>query len=169
MLAKAGKRVVLVSADLRQPRLHELFGLPNRHGLSDILRGRRTLEECMLPTDFPNLIVCPSGPVAPNPAELLQSDDMSTFIDVLRKAADFVVIDCPPVLVVADTLGLVPMADGVILVADSTTTQRRAIVEARSHLAQVGTRVFGGVLNKVAAPGPGGYGYGYGPVSGGES
>ena len=162
MLANADKRVVLISADMRRPRLHQLFGLPNRQGLSDILRGDRTLEECLLPTDFPNLVVCPAGPVPADPAELLQSERMSRLLGVLREAADFIVLDCPPVLAVTDALVLVPLADAAIFVADSTATKRDAVAEARNHLQQVGANLLGGVLNNMPAPGRTGYGYGYG-------
>jgi len=166
MLAKADKRVVLVSADMRRPRLHELFGLSNHQGLSDILRGDLTLEECLLTTDLMNLVVCPAGQAPADPAELLQSEAMSTLLVALREAADFVVLDCPPVLTVADALVLVPMADAAILVANAASTKRGALAEARNHLEQVGTRLLGGVLNNVPPPGPGGlgYGYGYGPI-----
>lgn len=162
MLAKADKRVVLVSADMRQPRLHELFELPNLQGLSDILSGSRSVEACLLPTDLPNLIVCPAGPVPLDPAELLQSRSMTSLLETLREAADCIILDCPPILVVADALGLVPMSDASILVVDSVTTMRGAVAEARNHLEQVGARLLGGVLNNVPPPGRGGYGFGYG-------
>ena len=162
MLARTEKRVVLVSADMRRPLLHELFGLPNLQGLSDILAGDRTLEECLLTTDFPNLIVCPAGPVPAEPAELLQSKGMLTLLAAVREAADFIILDCPPVLTVADALVLVPMSDAAIFVTDSVGTKRGAVAEARNHLEQVGANLLGGVLNNVPPPGAGGYGYGYG-------
>lgn len=162
MLAQADRRVVVISADMRRPRLHELFGLSNGRGLSDVLGGDLSLPDCVFATQLPNLLVCPAGPIPPDPAEMLQSDRMQELLATLRQTADFVLLDCPPVLTVADPLGLAFMADAALFVIDSTGTKRSEVAEARYRLEQVGTILLGGVLNKMPAPARGRYGYGYG-------
>lgn len=162
MLAQADRRVVVISADMRRPRLHQLFGLSNGRGLSNVLSGDLTLPDCVFATELPNLLVCPAGPVPPDPAEMLQSDRMRELLATLRQTADFVILDCPPVLTVADPLGLASMADAGLFVIDSTGTKRSQVAEARYRLEQVGTQLLGGVLNKMPAPARGRYGYGYG-------
>jgi capsular exopolysaccharide synthesis family protein len=162
-LAYAGKSVVLVSADMRRPRTHQLFGLPNARGLSSVLTGTLPLDECLIPHEqVSNLAICPGGPVPGEPVELLQSDRMSQLLAELRSRADFVILDCPPVLTVADTLALASVTDLTLFVVDSSGTRRTAVVEARRRLQQVGARILGGVLNKVPPAGRSGYSYGYG-------
>jgi non-specific protein-tyrosine kinase len=161
-LAAADKRVVLVSADMRRPRIHEMFGLPNDRGLSNILTGQVPADLGVLDLRVENLYVCPGGPTPPNPVELLQSQRMRDLVSELRGLVEYVVLDCPPVLTVADSLVLASLADGVIFVVDERSTKRSAVAEARRRLEQVGAKVLGGVLNKVPPPGPHGYGYGYG-------
>jgi capsular exopolysaccharide synthesis family protein len=162
MVAQADRRVVVISADMRRPRLHELFGLSNGRGLSSVLGGDRSLPDCVFATQLPNLLVCPAGPIPPDPAEMLQSERMRQLIATLRQTADFVVLDCPPVLTVADPLGLAAISDAALFVIDSTATKRSDVAEARYRLEQVGGTLLGGVLNKMPAPTRGRYGYGYG-------
>ncbi len=176
-LAYAGRRVVLVSADMRRPRAHELFGLPNTRGLSSFLTGTLPWEDCLVPHEqLSNLAVCAGGPVPAEPVELLQSARMSDLLAQVREIADFVILDCPPVLTVADTLALASLADSTLFVVDSSGTRRTAVVEARRRLQQVGADILGGVLNKVPPAGRSGYsysygygyGYGYGPDGAGR-
>jgi len=160
-LAAVGKRVVLVSADMRRPRAHELFGLPNDRGLSNILTGEALADLRGLDAHVENLYVCPSGPTPPNPVELLQSGRMRDLLANLRDVAEYIVLDCPPVLTVADPLVLASLVDGVVFVVDASSTDRGAVTDARHRLEQVGATVLGGVLNKEPAPVGGMYGYGY--------
>jgi capsular exopolysaccharide synthesis family protein len=162
MLAQADRRVVVISADMRRPRLHELFRLSNGRGLSNVLGGDLSLPDCVFATQLPNLLVCPAGPIPLDPAEMLQSERMQELIVTLRQTADFVLLDCPPLLTVADPLGLAAMSDGALFVIDSTATKRSDVAEARYRLEQVGGTLIGGVLNKMPAPTRGRYGYGYG-------
>jgi capsular exopolysaccharide synthesis family protein len=167
VLAQADKDVVLISADMRKPRMHELFGVSNERGLSSLLARAVSPLTCLVATESPRLVLCPAGPVPSNPAELLQSERMLELVKTFRRTADFVVFDCPPVLAVSDSLGLVPMADSVIFVVDARSTNRLAVREAAYRLEQVGTRILGGVLNKQERSLGGygyGYGYGYGPT-----
>jgi len=157
-LAQADKKVVLVSADLRRPRVHEFFGLAGDRGLSEVLEGDRRAWESLRSGRIDNLWVMSSGKVSDHPTELLQSRDMQELIAEQREVVDFIVIDCPPILAVADALVLAPLVDCVLYVADAATTPRGAVVQARAQLDQVGARVLGAVLNNVDA-GATGYAY----------
>jgi succinoglycan biosynthesis transport protein ExoP len=149
VLADAGRRVVLVSADLRKPRIHRFFGLPNEVGLSSVLAEEIQPWEAILDPGVENLRVLLSGPVPSRPAELLQSDQMGEIIAGLRDVADYVVIDTAPMLLVADALALIPHVDGVLFVADSEKTPRGAVAHSREQLEQVGATVIGSVLNNI--------------------
>ena len=149
VLADAGKRVVLLSCDLRKPRIHEFFELGNDVGVSNVLAGELTPRDALRNPGRDNLLVMASGPVPGAPAELLQSEQMGELIDDLREASDFVVIDTAPVLLVADALALAPLVDGVLFVADAQNTSRAAVTQARDQLEQLGARVIGAVLNNV--------------------
>jgi tyrosine-protein kinase len=165
VLAQADKRVVLISADLRKARLHDFFGVKNERGLSDVLTQKVPPWESLRRTPVDNLWVLPSGRVPGNPAELLQSQAMRDLLAEQRGVVDFILIDCPPVLAVADSLGLAPMTDGVLFVADAGTTTIEAAEQARASLDRVGANVIGSVLNDLdvsSISGYYGYGYGYG-------
>jgi succinoglycan biosynthesis transport protein ExoP len=147
-LAQADKRVIVVSADLRKPRVHRFYNLNNDIGVTSVLLGRATLSDAVQrPAGVRSLRVIASGPVPTNPSELLVSERMDAFLDQLRQIADFVVLDTAPVLAVADALILAPKADAVVIVADAATTTRGAVRHLREQLAQVGGNVVGGVFN----------------------
>jgi capsular exopolysaccharide synthesis family protein len=149
VLAQSGKRVVLVSADMRKPRLHEFFGLENDRGLAEILTHKMPAWEGLQESGVENLWIFTSGQVADAPAELLTSDRMIDFISERREVVDFIVIDSPPLLAVADGLELAARVDGVLYVADAEHTPRGALKEARRQLEWVGARVLGAVLNSA--------------------
>jgi protein-tyrosine kinase len=157
-LAQAGKRVALVSADLRRPRLQEFFGKHQGPGLTNVLAGELTLSEALArPAQTHNLTLLTSGPVPGNPAELLSSQSMRSLMLELRTEADFILIDAPPLLVVADSLMLAQLVDGVILVADAERTHRSAVHQTRQLLARVNARMIGAVLNNFEASKTRGY------------
>lgn len=147
-LALAGKEVVLICADLRHPRIHALFDMQNDEGLAQALAGELSISDSVRDSAIPHLRVLTSGSVSSllDPAELLQSGPM---LEVLAycKDAEFVVIDGPPVLGVADSLALASMVDGVIVVADARKGTRASAASAAYQLDQVGGHVIGGVLN----------------------
>jgi non-specific protein-tyrosine kinase len=147
-LAHTDKRVIAVSCDLRKPRLHRFFGLTNDVGITSILRdGVSVPESAQHVTGLPNLRVIASGPVPHNPAELLGSAEMEQLMQDLRRYADFVLIDTPPVLVVSDALALAPKTDGVLLIVDASSTMRGAVDATREQLELVGSNIVGAVFN----------------------
>lgn len=148
MFAQSGRRVIAVSCDLRKPRLHRFFGLTNDVGVTSILTGKATLAEAaQRPATLDSLRVLASGPVPPNPAELLGSHEMQALLDELRLFADFVIIDTPPILAVADALVIGPKSDGVLIVADAHRTSRQGAAHTREQLDQVECNVIGCVFN----------------------
>ena len=149
-LAQLRREVILISADLRFPRVHGFFGCENDRGLGQVLMGEVTLEEALCESPVPQLRVLPSGPVdgIAEPVELVQSDRM---LDVIARCAEnaFVIIDGSPILTVADSLVIATMVDAVLFVADAQNGRRASIAQSRYQLRQVDARVVGGVLNGV--------------------
>ena len=147
VLAETGREVVLVSADLRRPRVHQFFGLANREGLSDLLT--RAGEAPVEPQPVaPNLWLLLSGPLPRHPSALMDSDAMRSLLARLQDRFDLVVLDCPPALVVADALALAPLVDAVLVLGDARSSDREAISRLREELEQVGATVVGAVLNR---------------------
>ena len=148
-LALTGKRVMALSADLRKPRLHRFFGLDNEDGLSSVLAGQAQLADVARRVEgLDSLRLVTSGPVPPNPAELLSSDAMESLLMHLRSSADYIVIDTPPALVVTDAMIVAPRVDGVVVVVDADETTGAAASHTIEQLEQVGAKVIGSVLNR---------------------
>lgn len=146
-LSASGFRTLLVESDLRRPTVHEYFNMAASPGTSDVLLGRKMVRDVVRQTGMRDLLVMTSGPIPPNPAELLGSQRM---VDVLEEASnnvDVVVMDSPPALPVTDATVLAPRADGVILVVRAGRTRIEAAREAITQFERVGVRVLGIVLN----------------------
>jgi capsular exopolysaccharide synthesis family protein len=154
VLAHAGRRVIVVDADLRNPGLHRLFGLENGRGLADLLVASGAATQSVLvdgylrPGPIANLQVLTSGFMPPNPNELLQSSAFLGVLDQLGRSADAVVLDGPPTLGSADVLVLAQAADATLLVVDTQRARAGAIYQAVAALRQTGTHLLGGVLNR---------------------
>jgi polysaccharide biosynthesis transport protein len=160
--ARAGQRVVLVDCDLRKPRVHEFFRLDNQRGFTTVLLGESTLESAAYRVPGVDaLVVVPSGPIPPDPSELLAGYKAKSLITALAAQADLVIVDAPPVLVVSDPLVLSALVDGMILVTSARCTSRPDVERAVEHLQLVDAPMLGTVLNQVD-PSMTGYGYGYG-------
>ena len=147
--ALGGRSVILVDCDLRRPTQHRLCSLPNQVGLSNVLTGAHSLPEALQETDVAGLRVLTSGPTPPNPIRLLKSRTAAQIINDLRGLADFIVLDTPPVLALADAQVVTAMADATLLVVSSRDTGRRDVTRSLSLLSQSGTDVIGVVLNKT--------------------
>lgn len=157
-LAQLGQQVILVDGDLHQPTQHKYFQLVNNVGVTTALLGNLDLVEKMLkPTAVAKLHVLPSGPLPPNPAELLGSKRMQELLAKLRTMADIVVIDSPPVTVISDAVVLATRTDGVLLVARAGKTRLDAIKNSLDALKQVHANILGFVLNGAPEKGSGYY------------
>lgn len=161
VFAQAGLRVVLVSCDLRKPRLGQFFGLEERAGLTTAILGEQPVEELIQPVPGnENLWLLASGQLPPNPAELLNGRRAQEIFATLRGLFDLVLIDSPPVLPVTDAVVLSRDADATLLIVAAGQTRRGDLQRSAEKLAQVNARVVGIVLNETSRQG-GGYGYGY--------
>jgi succinoglycan biosynthesis transport protein ExoP len=151
VFAQSGRRVLLVDADLRKPGVHAVFDLPNSHGLTTLLRSdEASLDAIAHATEQANLRILTSGPLPPNPAELIGSRRMRTILERLQSAADLVVLDSPPLQAVTDSAILSSFMDGTLLVIDAGQSRRRAVRPAREALARAGATVVGAVLNRTS-------------------
>ena len=161
-LGRAGKRVIVVSADLRRPRIHEFFGLSNDIGFTSVLLGEVNLNQAYQQVgNEPRVLLLASGPIPPNPSELLASPRTDKVLAAMRSGADFVLLDCPPVLPVTDAAVLGAKVDGTLLVVTAESTTRKQFSHAVGTLRQVGAPIAGLVLNGVSTEGRYGYGQYY--------
>lgn len=148
--AQAGRKVLLVDADLRRPSLHGLFDVQNRLGLTSLLVAEQgSATRALLPTRVEGLWLLPSGPLPPNPSELLASHRMRDCLAELKELADLVIIDSPPVLIVSDPVVLSNLADGTLFVVNAQRTRGRRAAHAVATLQKAGANVLGAVLNRT--------------------
>ncbi len=149
-MAQSGQRVLLVDADLRNPRVNRVFKVKREPGLSDVLIGRVSLKDAVYEVpDIPNLQLLPCGPIPPNPAELLSSQAFQSLLETLKQEYDLVILDSAPLLPVSDSVELGKFADGVILVVRAGVTERDFLEEVRRIIENARLRVLGAVLNAV--------------------
>ena len=147
--AQSGQSVLLIDADLRKPTQHKKWELDNIRGLSNLIIGDEDIEKCLQKTPMDNLQVITTGPIPPNPAELLGSQRMTKLIERFKQYADIVIIDTPPVIAVTDAALLAPQVDGVILVVGSGITKIEAAQRSKEMLSHGKARILGTVLNMV--------------------
>jgi len=161
VLGAAGKRVLLVDADMRKGHIHQFFGLQRGLGLSELIIGTRTLAEVVRPAVAPNVDLLTTGTMPPNSGELLLSPSMVHLLQDLSAQYDLVLIDTPPVLAVSDTQAIAPHAGTVFLVARANVTSLGELHESTKRLGQTGIPVKGVVFNDLDTSRQryGGYGY----------
>jgi capsular exopolysaccharide synthesis family protein len=161
VMAQAGQRIVLIDADLRRPTQHAIFDVSNRAGLTSLLVDERlAVEGVLLTTRVEGLKLLPSGPLPPNPSELLASHRMQTRLSELRDVCDVVILDSPPIMAVSDPAVLARQADGTLLVINAQRTRGQRASHAVDTLRHAGAAVVGGVLNRIPR-GKGNAYYGY--------
>ncbi|WP_239470081.1 GumC family protein [Archangium violaceum] len=149
VMAQTGTRVLLMDTDMRRPRLHGAFGLPDDMGVSSLVVGEGSLEGAIKSTDVPNLFVLPCGPLPPNPAELLHTRAFSELLGKLRERFDCILLDSPPLGPVSDALVLSKQTDGILLVLKAGTTHREQAKRAIRSLRDVKAHIIGALLNHV--------------------
>lgn len=153
--AEQGKKVLLVDTDLRRPSIQKVFNKKNTMGITNILTGQSSIHNCVQETIFENLSVLTSGHTPPNPAELLESDEMKQLITELTNSYDIVIFDTPPVLAVVDSLLLSPLVDGAVFVVRSGYTDQNGAIKAVGKIKSTNSRIVGTVLNGKKIKGKG--------------
>jgi capsular exopolysaccharide synthesis family protein len=150
MLAQTGVDVLIIDCDLRRPRLHAQFEVSNARGLTTWLSGEKDLDGIIQACPrTPNLKILTSGPVPPNPAELLSSEEMRKLLSQLGERFTHIIIDSPPAISFTDASILSTMVDGVMLVVHGGRSSRAVVRRAKQQLLDVGAHIFGVVLNNV--------------------
>jgi protein-tyrosine kinase len=147
VFAQQGKKVLFIDADMRKPTVHYTFRLDNHVGLTNVLTKQTSLEYAVKSTEQENLDVLTSGPIPPNPAELLGSRSMEELLEQAFTQYDLVLFDTPPVLVVTDAQILANLCDGIVLVVSSGKTEIEAAQKAKEALANAKGKLLGVVLN----------------------
>ena len=160
VLTQAGKSVLLIDCDMRNPTVHKNFNLSNKVGLSSCISMGTAVADAVQATGIEGLDALTSGVIPPNPSELLGSERMQNILQRAKEEYDYVLIDTPPVLPVTDSLVLGRMVDGLILVIDSGEIKVEMAREVKNQLVHAGANILGVVLNKVRSEHHG-YGYGY--------
>lgn len=160
--AQAGKKVLLIDADLRRPTIQATFRKLNLDGVTTVLTGKMKPDEVVSDTFVEGLSVVTSGPVPPNPSELLNSKKMIQLLDWARDNFDIIVLDAPPVLAVSDVQVLVPKTDGVVVVANMGKTLKGDLQRTVEVLKLAKAKILGSVERVKTKRGDRGYGYGYG-------
>jgi protein-tyrosine kinase len=147
VFAQQGKKVLFIDADLRRSTMHYTFRLDNHVGLTNVLTKQVSLEKAVQSTEQENLDVLTSGPIPPNPAELLGSSSMKELLEQAYTQYDLVLFDTPPVLAVTDAQILANLCDGIVLVVSSGKTEIEAAQKAKEALANAKGKLLGVVLN----------------------
>lgn len=152
VFAQEGKRVLIIDGDLRKPTLHQTFKTFNKMGLSNVLVRKATFNEAIQETFIVGLYVLTSGPIPPNPAELLSSTAMDTLIQDTKKDFDIIIFDAPPLLIVSDAQILSNKCDGTLLIANSGVVEKEVIQKATAILTASQAKILGVVLNNYVSP-----------------
>lgn len=161
--ALEGKKVLLMECDLRKARIHEVFNLPQFPGLTNLLSEKKSLQSVVKVLDeLTNLHVLVSGPLPPDPAEMLGSRAFEKLIEDARNVYDMILIDAPPVLAVTDAAVLSRLADGVVMVLAAKETKKEAARKVKQALEKVGANILGVLLTKTVINKDNGYYYYYG-------
>ena len=150
-IAESGKKVIIIDADLRRPIIHKVFNSDSKPGITNVLVDNKKLSEVIKRADEinSNLYYITSGPIPPNPSELLGSEKMKKVIEELKEQADTLIFDSPPVIGFADSSVLANQVDGVVLVLSSGEVTREAAKQAKILLEKAKAKILGVVLNKV--------------------
>jgi len=151
VMAQLGRKVLLVDADLRKPRLHRVFNVSNRTGLVHLLTGSAELDDIVHRSSVSNLWIAPAGPTPPNPSELLASNRMTDLLQMARTRFDLLIFDTPPVLAVTDAILVGAQCNGVVLCLRSGRVLREDARACHNRLGRVGVKILGAVLNGFRA------------------
>jgi len=159
VLAQNGKNVLLVDADLRKPTVHYAFSISNLNGITSVLTKDSSLDMAVTRCDIPNIDILTSGPIPPNPSELLDSQAMHLIMEKVKDCYDYIIYDSPPILAVTDSQTIASKCDGVVMVIGSGKTHKEQALKAKTLLEKAGSRIIGVVINGVEEKMTGYYGH----------
>ena len=164
--ADEGKKVLLIDCDLRKGRQHEIFNIDNSimHGYSNLILNynkNTKLEEYIVKTENKKVFVIPTGPMPPNPVELLNSENNKELLESLRKDYDIIILDCPPVIGLSDTLVLTKYSDANIVIVSNKKTKLENLQRTQKAFEQIGSKITGVIVNKATSKDSDYYGYYY--------
>lgn len=142
------KKVLIIEGDLRNPTVHRMFNLSNSHGITEILTGKKSFQECVYKTEVQGLEVITCGKIPPNPSEMLASKKMKAFIESLKDYYDYIFIDAPPIGIITDAGIVSTYTDGAMLIVGSKEVDIEMVKIAKSRLEKVNANILGLVLNK---------------------
>lgn len=151
--AQEGKKVVIIDGDLRKPSLHHIFMQPNHNGLTSVLSRQYDLDEVIRHTYVDNLDLITSGPIPPNPSELLGSHQMNELMEKLKQDYDVILFDTSPIMAVTDALIISSLCDGVVLVVHGGKVKKGVVHKAKAQLDHAKANILGVVLNKISVRG----------------
>ena len=160
VIAQSGQKVLVVDCDLRKPKQHSIFAAENR-GLTNYLISQEPMESFIQATEVENIHLMTAGPVPPNPAELLESRKFKELLEQLKGYYDYILLDCTPVVPVADSTIIAEQADGVLMLLCAGAASPKIAQETKLKLQAVGANILGVVLNKVEPQHSYGYAYYY--------
>lgn len=162
-MAQSGNRVLIIDTDMRRPRLHKAFGVPNDVGVSSLVVGDGSLDLAIKNTEVPGVFLLPCGPIPPNPSELLHTEAFRNLLKTAGQRFDRVILDSPPIGALTDAVILATQVDGVVMVLKAGKTSREMVKRAARALSDVNAKVFGVVLNQINLEDPkyGDYFYAY--------
>ena len=149
VMAQGGSQVLLVDLDLRMPNVHRLFGISNSAGLTNLLVEDRSLESVVQKDSVGNLDILTTGPIPPNPAELVGSKKFAMFIEEMKTVYDYIILDSSPCVAYTDSVLAGRISDGVLLVISATIGKMDAAIQAKKNFEKVGAKIIGVVLNGV--------------------
>ncbi len=149
VMAQGGSQVLLVDLDLRRPSVHRLFGISNSAGLTNLLVEDTSLESVVQKDSVGNLDILTTGPIPPNPAELVGSKKFATFIEEMKNVYDYIILDSSPCVAYTDSVLAGRISDGVLLVISATIGRMDAAIQAKKNFEKVGAKIIGVVLNGV--------------------
>jgi len=161
IIAMTGKKTIVLNMDMRKPMLHKKFSLPNKQGMSTLLSKKAKLKDVIQHTEYQNLDVISSGPIPPNPSELASSEAVSEIIKLLKKSYDVIIMDTPPLGLVADAMPLMHMSNATLYVLRSGYSKKIYLEDIERILKEFEVSGFGLLLNDIKVT-KNGYGYGYG-------
>ncbi len=152
VFAQEGKKVLLVDADMRKPIIHHTFYLENTVGYSNVLAGQTNVEDAIQITSVEGLDIITSGPIPPNPTELLSSSHLDEFMAKVRSKYEIIIFDAPPITAVSDALILGNKCDGTVLIVDSSKVKKADVIKAKDSLDTSRANLIGFILNNYKMP-----------------